>query len=136
MHIRLYSNGSKLDIPKSRLGMCIDSGASKDYCPDCTKFANYKSVKWDMTTTDGRMLTAIRMGDLHLDLPNGSEKTSIIFKNTVHAPDMAFTLISISHLDKARFSIRFNNGMCTVKDPQNKMIAIIPCSDGLYKIMA
>ena len=27
----------KLDIPKSKLGMCIDSGASKDYCPDCTK---------------------------------------------------------------------------------------------------
>ena len=126
----------KLDILKSRLGMCIDSEASKDHCPDCTKFANYKSVKQDITTADGRMLTAIRMGDLHLDLPNGSEKTSIIFKNAVHAPDMAFTLISISRLNKARFSVTFNNGMCTVKNPQNKMIAIIPHSDGLYKIMA
>ena len=63
-------------------------------------------------------------------------KTRIVFKNAVHAPDMAFTLISISHLDKARFSVTFNNGMCTVKDPQNKMIAIIPHSDGLYKITA
>ena len=49
---------------------------------------------------------------------------------------MAFTLISISHLDKARFSITFNKGMCMVKDPQNKMIATIPCSDKLYKITA
>ena len=31
----------KLDIPKSRLGICIDSGASKDYCPNRTKFTNY-----------------------------------------------------------------------------------------------
>ena len=35
----------KLDIPKSKLGTCIDSGASKDYCPNCMKFANYKSIK-------------------------------------------------------------------------------------------
>ena len=33
-----------LDVPKSRLGTCIDNGASKDYCPDCTKFTNYKSI--------------------------------------------------------------------------------------------
>ena len=124
----------KLDIPKSRLGMCIDSGVSKDYCPDHTKY--YKPVKRDITTADGRMLTAIGMGDLHLDLPNGSEKTSIIFKNAIHAPDMAFTLISISHLDKAKFSVTFNNGMCTVIDPQNKTIATILRSDRLYKIMA
>ena len=117
----------KLDIPKSRLGMCINSGASKDCCPNHTKFANYKPVKRDITTTDGRMLTVIGMGDSHLDLPNRSEKTSIVFKNAVHAPDMAFTLISISCLDKARFSVTFNKGMCTVKDPQNKTIAAIPC---------
>ena len=69
----------KLDISKSRLEMCIDSGVSKDCCPDHTKFTNYKSVKRDITTADGRRLTVIRMGDLHLDLPNGLEKTSIVF---------------------------------------------------------
>jgi hypothetical protein len=33
-----------LDILKSRLGTCIDSGASRDYCPDHSKFTNYKEV--------------------------------------------------------------------------------------------
>jgi hypothetical protein len=33
-----------LDIPKSRLGTCMDSGASQDYCPDHSKFTNYKEV--------------------------------------------------------------------------------------------
>ena len=63
-----------LDVPKSRLGICIDRGASKDYCPDCTKFTNYKSVQRNITTADRRTLSAIDIGDLHLDLPNGSEK--------------------------------------------------------------
>ena len=33
-----------LDIPKSRLGTCMDSGASQNYCPDHMKFTNYKEV--------------------------------------------------------------------------------------------
>ena len=30
-----------LKVPKSRLGACIDSGASRHYCPDRSKFENY-----------------------------------------------------------------------------------------------
>jgi hypothetical protein len=85
---------------------------------------------------DGRMLTTASVGDLHIDLPNGLDKTKTILKNAVHAPDMAFTLISISQLDKARFSILFNKGMCTIKDTSARMIAMIPNSKGLYKIAA
>ena len=85
-----------LDIPKSKLGTCMDSGASRDYCLDCTKFTNYKLVERKITTADGRTLTAVGMGDLHIELPNGSVKTKTVFKNTIHAPEMAFTLISTS----------------------------------------
>lgn len=49
---------------------------------------------------------------------------------------MAFTLISISRLDKAGFSVIFKKGMCTVKDPSQRTIATIPNVDGLYKIAA
>ena len=49
---------------------------------------------------DGRTLKAVSMGDLHLDLPNGSKQTQVTFKNAVHTPDMAFTLLSIRKLDK------------------------------------
>ena len=85
-----------LDIPKSRMGTCIDSGASRYYCPDRSKSQNYKSVQHKITTADGRSLTATGMGDLHLELPNRSGKMKTVFKNAVHAPDMAFTLISVS----------------------------------------
>ena len=88
----------QIEVPKSRLGTCIDSRASRDYCPDRSKFFNYKAIQCNIMTADGSTLKAIGSGDLHLELPNGSGKTKIGLKNAIHAPDMAFTLISISRL--------------------------------------
>ena len=115
-----------LDIPKLRMGTCIDSGASRDYCPDRSKFQNYKLAQHKIATADRRSLTAIGMGYLHLKLPNGSGKTKTVFKNAVHAPDMAFTLISVNQLNKARLSVTFNKAMCTIKTPKGKSIITIP----------
>jgi hypothetical protein len=85
-----------LDVLKLRLGTCLDSGALRHYCPDRTKFTNYKPTECKITIADGRTLTTASVRDLHIDLLNGSEKTKTILKNAVHAPDMAFTSISIS----------------------------------------
>ena len=60
-------------MPKSKFGMCVDSGASTDYSPDCSKFSNYREIEKDITTANGRILKAIGMGDLHLELPNRSK---------------------------------------------------------------
>jgi hypothetical protein len=109
---------NKLDVPKSRLGTCIDSGASRDYCPDRSKFITYKAVNRKITTADGRTLRVIGMGDLEIKLRNGSGKTKTVFKDAIHTPDMVFTLISISRLDNAGFSVNFNKGMCTIKNPK------------------
>src|SRR6202522_4108982 len=124
----------KLDVLKSRLGTCIDSGASRDYCPDHSKFSSYKRIKCKITTADGCTLNAIGIGDLHIEIPNGSAKTKTVFKNAIHAPDMAFTLISISRLDQAGYTVTFNKNMCTIMNPSGKVIGKIPHSNGLYKI--
>ena len=63
-----------LQVPKSRLRTCIDSGASQVYSPDCSKFANYKAIDHGITTADGRQLKATGMGDLEIDLPNSSNQ--------------------------------------------------------------
>ena len=112
-----YANVAEaLKVPKSKLGTCVDSGASRDYCPDRKKFTNYRLIDRDITTADGRTVKAIGMGDMHVELPNGSKKTKTTFKDAIHAPGMAFTLISISHLDKAGYSVTFNKGMCTIRN--------------------
>ena len=76
------------------------------------------------------------MGDLELKLPNGSGKTKTVFKNAIHTPKIVFTLISIRRLDRAGYSVAFNKGMCTIRNPQNSTVATIPHSDRLYRIVA
>lgn len=125
-----------LQVPKSRLGTCIDSGASRVYSPDRTKFTNYRSIDRRITAADGRELKAIGMGDLEIELPNGPKTTKMKFEKAIHSPDMAFTLISISRLDKAGYKVIFNKGMCTIMNPKGHVIATIPHSDGLYRVIA
>jgi len=128
-----YANVAEaLQVSKSKLVSCIDSGASDIYSPE--KFANYRPITQDITTVDGRKLKAIGMGVLEIDLSNGSKQTKTMFRDAIHAPDMAFTLISISKLDKAKYKVVFHKGMCTIIDPKGKTIATIPHSKGLYRI--
>jgi hypothetical protein len=61
-----------LEVLKSKLRACMDSRASRHYCPDQTKFTDYKAVECKITTADGRTLMTAGVGDLHIDLPNGS----------------------------------------------------------------
>ena len=94
-----YANVAEaLQVPKSWLGTCIDSGASRVYSSDSSKFANYKSIDCSITMADSRQLKAVGMGDLEIDMLNRSKMTTMTFKNAIHAPQMAFTLISISRL--------------------------------------
>ena len=40
-----YTNvAENLQVLRSKLGLCIDSGASEVYCPDREKFANYRLI--------------------------------------------------------------------------------------------
>ena len=91
-------------------------------------------VDRSITTADGRKLKAIGMGDLNIELLNGSKTTNMTFKDAVHAPDMAFTLISISRLDKSGYQVIFNKGMCKIINPKGQVIATIPHADGLYRV--
>ena len=122
-------------IAKSTFGTCIDSGASNNYSPDRTKFSNYQEIDRDITTADGRIIKAIGMGDLHLELPNGSKTSKVTFKNAVHSPSMAFTLLSISKLDMSGHKVTFQKQMCTIQDSKGITIAKIPHSQGLYKVL-
>jgi len=79
-----YANVAKaFKVPKSKLGLCIDSGVSDIYSPDQENFTNYKPINQNITTADGRKLKAIGMGDLEIDLPNRSKQTTTTSKDAI-----------------------------------------------------
>ena len=116
-----------LQVLKARLGACIDSGASHHYSPDCEKFENYWPISGqDILTADGHALKAVGIGDIHIELLNGMGHTKALLKDTIHAPEMAFTLISISQLDNANCLVTLAKAMCTIKDAKGHIMATIP----------
>ena len=126
-----------LNVPKSRLGACIDSGASRHYSPDHDAFINYSPISnTTITTADGRKLKVLGKGEVQIELPNGTKCTKTILKEAIHAPDMAFTLISVGRLDNTKCSTTFSGGMCTIRYPSGRTMAIIPCANGLYRVTA
>jgi hypothetical protein len=76
------------------------------------------------------------MGDVKIDLPNGSKRNTVILKDVVYAPDLAFTLISVTQLDMAKCSVLFKNSMCSISYPDRKTMATLPLSNGLYRLVA
>ena len=90
------------------------------------------------------ILYSLNFGLVHFQTVLGQDEAKVIdgvfvemtFKNAIHSPKMAFTLISISRLDKAGYQVNFKKGMCTIMNPKGQIIATIPHSDVLYRIIA
>ena len=126
-----------LNVPKSQLGVCINSGASRHYSPNLDVFINYCPINnTTITTADSHKLKALGEGNVWIELLNGAKHTKTILKEAIHAPDMAFTLISVGQLDDMKCSATFSRGMCTIHNPSGLTMVTIPCANGLYCVMA
>ena len=73
---------------------------------------------------------------MSIELPNGTKHTKTILKEAIHAPDMAFTLISVGRLDDAKCSATFSDDMCTIHNPSGRTMVTIPCTNSLYRVTA
>jgi hypothetical protein len=76
------------------------------------------------------------MGDVKMDLPNGSKHNTIILKDVVYTPELAFTLISVTWLDMAKCGVLFKNSTCTILYPDRKTMGMLPLLNGLYWLVA
>ena len=124
---------SLITIPKARLGAIVDSGATRHFCPNKSKFSNFIPTSgWPIRTADGKTVQATGTGDIEITLPNGKEQSTVILKGALCAPDLAFTLISVSCLLKAGCRVNFFGNMCTIRYPDERVMATIPESMGLF----
>ena len=98
-------------------GTILDTGASHHFSPNCSKFLNYEELTnpEPIRAADGQTFSALGKGDLPMELPNRDQKpTPIMLKNVYYSPHMAFTLISVSCIDQAGFSLLIKGGTCII----------------------
>ena len=112
------------------------SGATRHMSPFCHRFTNYRTIPpRAITAANNRVFYAIGTGDLQIDVPNGSATTPILLRDTLHAPEMTLTIISISRITRAGNSVTFKDKSCEIKNMSGKVIGTIPAtSNGLYKV--
>jgi len=125
-----------LDGTKSQIEAIIDSGASRHFTPNKAKLINFKPISSNpIKAADARTFKAEGMGDLPIHLPNEKGKTKTILKNAVYSSELAFTLISINCLDDACCKALFKSGVCTIKDSKSHIMAKVPKSNGLFRVI-
>jgi transposase InsO family protein len=113
-----------------------DSGASRHMSPFQHRFTNLRSIPpRPITAANNRVFYATGLGNLEIDVPNGSSSTRITLKDALYAPDMTLTVISIGKIASAGYSVSFEGQECKIKNKKGKTIGRIPAStNGLYRV--
>jgi len=130
-----YSVGPQIQLPEVEIEL-YDSGASRHMSPFLHRFTNYCSIPpRPITAANKHVFYAIGTGDLQIDVPNGQVTTPITLRDTLHAPDMALTIISIGRIVNSGCSVSFKKKSCKIKNKSGKTIGDIPASsNGLFKV--
>ncbi|TFK78686.1 hypothetical protein K466DRAFT_506906, partial [Polyporus arcularius HHB13444] len=78
------------------------------------RFTSYSELKppRPITAADGRSFMAVGEGNVRVEMPNGDTSTAVTLERVLHAPDMAFGLVSIRRADEAGYSTMFERGEC------------------------
>jgi transposase InsO family protein len=113
-----------------------DSGASRHMSPFQHRFTNLRSIPpRPITAANNRVFYATGMGDLQIDVPNGSESTHITLRDALYAPEMTLTVISISKIASAGYSVIFKGKICKIKNKSGKTVGKIEARpNGLYRV--
>ncbi len=114
-----------------------DSGALHHISPFWHCFVTYQPITpQPISAADKRVFYAIRTGTLQIEVPNGpSPAMPILLWEALHVPDIGATVVSISRIAKAGYTVLFNGSTCKIQNKNAKVIGQIPISqNGLYKV--
>ena len=72
---------------------------------------------------------------MKISVPKYGEITPITLTDTLHAPEIALTIISIHCIAQASYLVSFKGEHCKIKDKKGEIIGdILANKNGLYKV--
>jgi transposase InsO family protein len=115
----------------------FDSGATRHISPYRDDFSTYSPLAPPvlLSTANQQRFQAIGTGSLVVRVPNGSQETDLILQNTLHAPSVAYTLVSLGTLDVEGYNMGMGGGRLVISSPQGLHIGMIArTSRRLYRV--
>ncbi len=113
-----------------------DSGCTQHITLYRSDILNYVAIppKFFRAANKGRF-SATGMGELLIDIPNGSETLQLRLFEVLFSPDVPHTLVSVSRLDDTGYELVFGGGHCVIRRPDGQTIGKIPkVGRGLYRV--
>ena len=112
-----------------------DSGVSHHMSPFRAKFMMYHEIAlWPIVAADKRVFYVVGVGDLAIQVPHRKSSMPIILKETLHAPDILVTIVSVNQITKAEYTVSFKANLCKITRG-DRIIGTIPISvNRLYKV--
>ncbi|GBE85560.1 hypothetical protein SCP_0800770 [Sparassis crispa] len=123
----IAESGRRIDI--------FDSGASHHMTPHLDRLSNFQTTApHQIRTANSEIFYSNGMGEMLMHLPVENGGRHIRLKGVLYAPAMHATLISLGILDEAGFTWMGHDGLLTVFNKMNDIIARIPRVNNLYRI--
>ena len=101
-------------------------------------FVTYKTLEppRPIAAANGEEFLAIGEGDMYVLLPNTSGGTRVRLTHVLHAPETAFSLVSIRRADEAGFTAVFEYGVCKLIHRETRAeIGHVTQRNGLYQVV-
>ena len=112
-----------------------DSGASRHMSSYRHRFSNYRMIEpRSIRAADDHIFKAVGQGDLRVEIPNNKAKTTMTLKDVLYCPNLGFTLVSVSKIAAAGYTVLFKDAICRILDRTGKVVGEIEACNGLYRV--
>ena len=113
-----------------------DSGATFHMSPYIDAFTDFEFITpKPISAANNQTFKAIGKGNLRVKIPNGENFTTVTLRDVLYAPSIAFTLISLSRVDKAGYTTVIADGeLHLIGRSDNTIIGRTPTRNGLWSV--
>ena len=96
-----------------------NSGATRHISPYKADFTSYKALSPPayLNTANQQRFPAIGEGNLVIRVPNNGTERTLTLRNALHAPAVAYTLVSIGALDEEGYAAHIKDGRLEIVSP-------------------
>ena len=86
--------------------------------------------------TNKQHFSATGIGELTVDIPNGTKTSKLHLTEVLYSPEVGYTLISVGKLNDLGYAPTFGRGKCTIYAPSGDTAGVIPKAwSGLYHVV-
>jgi hypothetical protein len=116
-------------------GAILDSRCTMHISPHRDLFTNYTPIdSIPITAANKTSFEVVGCDDVKMSWPNRNDTMRIMLRNVLHCPGIAFTLVSMSTMNRAGYVFALKSRRLLVKVPRGEKIAKITLENGLYRI--